>query len=343
MKSLLYIGNKLSKLNNNPSTIETLSRQLQQEGFKVTAVSGYQNKVLRLLHMWVAIVLHSRKTDAVLIDVYSTLNFWYACSCSLLCRVFDIPYIPILHGGNLPARFQNNPKQAMALVNNAYKTVIPSAYLKQHLAAFNLPRVEVIPNTIDLENYSFKQRSNLQPNLLWIRAIDGIYNPEMALQTLALVQKEFPEAKLTMVGPYKSISETAWQQTLKKYKLPVQMTGKVTKEEWIALAASHSVFINTTKIDNMPVSVMEAMALGLPVVSTNVGGIPYLIQHEVSGLLVPSNDAPAMAGAVIRLLHSETVTATLTLKARKAIEKYDWKAVTVQWKTLFEAEEINKL
>nr|WP_291114661.1 glycosyltransferase family 4 protein [Flavobacterium sp. UBA6135] len=288
--------------------------------------------------MWFAIVLHSRKADVVLIDVYSTLNFWYAYSCSLLCRVFDIPYIPILHGGNLPARFQKNPKQAMALVNSAYKTVIPSAYLKQHLTAFNLPRVEVIPNTIDLANYSFKQRSNLQPNLLWVRAIDSIYNPEMALQTLALVREEFPEAKLTMVGPYKSISETAWQQTLKKYKLPVRMTGKVTKEEWIALAASHSVFVNTTTIDNMPVSVIEAMALGLPVVSTDVGGIPYLIQHEVSGLLVPSNDAPAMAQAVIRLLQSEKDTATLTLNARKVIEKYDWRVVSIQWKALFEGE-----
>ncbi|MDP2161309.1 MAG: glycosyltransferase family 1 protein, partial [Flavobacterium sp.] len=251
MASLLYVGNKLSNINNNPSTIETLSRQLQQEGIEVTAVSGYKNKVLRLLHMWIAIVLHSRKANVVLIDVYSTLNFWYAYSCSLWCRVFNVPYIPILHGGNLPARFQKNPKQAMTLVNNAHKTVIPSAYLKQHLASFNLPRVEVIPNTLDLANCSFKQPSNLQPNLLWVRAIDGIYNPEMALQTLALVQKEFPEAKLTMVGPYKSISEMAWQQTLNKYELPVQMTGKVSKEEWIALAASHSVFINTTTIDNM--------------------------------------------------------------------------------------------
>ncbi|GGD15113.1 hypothetical protein GCM10011343_02640 [Flavobacterium orientale] len=288
------------------------------------------------MHMWIAIVLHSRKVDVVLIDVYSTLNFWYAYSCSLLCRVFDIPYIPILHGGNLPARFQNNPKTAMALVNYAYKTVIPSAYLKKHLASFNLPRVEVIPNTIELANYPFKQRSALQPHLLWVRAIDSIYNPEMALQTLALVREEFPEAQLTMVGPYKSISETAWQQTLQKYQLPVRMTGKLTKEEWIGLAASHTVFINTTRIDNMPVSVIEAMALGLPVVSTDVGGIPHLIQHEVSGLLVPTNDAPAMAQAVLRLLRSEGLTEKLTLNARKEVDKYDWRAIAVQWKALLE-------
>jgi L-malate glycosyltransferase len=312
-----------------------LSRQLQQEGFKVTAVSDYQNKVLRLLHMWFAIVSHSRKTDIVLIDVYSTLNFWYAYSCSLLCRVFDIPYIPILHGGNLPARFQNNPKTAMALVNNAYKTVIPSAYLKQYLASFNLPRVEVIPNTIDLANYSFKQRSNLQPNLLWVRAIDGIYNPEMALQTLALVQKEFPEAKLTMVGPYKSISEVAWQQTLEKYKLPVRMTGKLTKEEWIALAASHSVFLNTTTIDNMPVSVMEAMALGLPVVSTNVGGIPFLIEDGKNGFLVPNKNSIEMTYAVIKLLTSTTITTEISINARKKVESMGWDSVRNQWIDLF--------
>lgn len=281
--------------------------------------------------MWVAIVLHSRKTDVVLIDVYSTLNFWYAYSCSLCCRVFDIPYIPILHGGNLPARFQKNPKQAMALVNHAYHTVIPSAYLHYHLQAYDVPRSVVIPNTITLTDYPFLHRKGSTPKLLWVRALDTIYNPEMALQVLALVRNVYPDAELTMVGPYKSISEATWQKTLDRYGLPVTMTGKLTKSEWIDLSQGYSIFINTTTVDNMPVSVIEAMALGLPVVSTNVGGLPFLLENEKTGLLVPSNDAEAMAQAVIRLLNSEVLTELVSQNARQAIEKFDWEVVKGLW------------
>jgi glycosyltransferase involved in cell wall biosynthesis len=282
--------------------------------------------------MWGSILFYARKTDLVLIDTYSTLNFWYAYTCSLWCRLLLLKYIPILHGGNLPVRFQKNPKQTSALVHYAYRTVIPSAYLQEHLKKYDIPRSVVIPNTLELINYTFHQRPMHTPKLLWVRAIDSIYNPELALQTLVELRKTYPTAELTMVGPYKGISEHEWLQTLERYNIPVTMTGLLSKEALIALAKESTVFINTTTIDNMPVSVMEAMALGLPVVSTNVGGIPYLLTHEKSSLLVPSNEPQAMANAIKRLISEPVLSEQIALAARKVVEEMDWEVVKVQWR-----------
>jgi glycosyltransferase involved in cell wall biosynthesis len=334
--SLLYVGNKLSKKGSNPSTIDTLSQQLQREGFQVRTVSGYSNQLLRLVHMWLSIIRYSSTTDVVLIDTYSTLNFWYAYTCSVWCRLFKLPYVPILHGGNLPARFQKNPKQAMALVHHAYRTVIPSTYLQEHLKPYHISRSVVITNTLELVNYPFYLRTMSPIRLLWVRAIDAIYNPEMALQTLVILRKTHPDAQLTMVGPHKGISEYEWQQTLDKYQLAVTMTGSLSKETWIALAKEHTAFINTTTVDNMPVSVMEAMALGLPVVSTNVGGMPNLIEQEVTGLLVPSNDSEAMAQAIESLLLDSNKTHRIITQARERILAFDWSNVRVKWLDLLQ-------
>ena len=331
---LLYLGNQLSKHGYNKTTIETLGVQLEQEGFDVCYASNKKSFLFRLLDMMRAVFLYRKQVTYILIDTYSTKAFWYSLVCSQLARVLNIKYIPILHGGNLPARFQKNPKQTLALVHYAYRTVIPSAYLQEHLKQYDIPRSVVIPNTLELVKYPFHQRPMHTPKLLWVRAIDSIYNPELALQTLVELLKTHPTAELTMVGPYKDISEHEWLQTIKRYKVPVTMTGSLSKEAWIALAKEHTVFINTTTIDNMPVSVMEAMALGLPVVSTNVGGIPYLLENQVDALLVADGNVTQMVQAIEYCVENSIKAQKIALNARKKVEKFDWNLVKEEWKSI---------
>ena len=67
-----------------------------------------------------------------------------------------------------------------------------------------------------------------------------------------------------------------------KYKLnqKIEFVGYLRKIEWLELARDHDIFINTSTIDNMPVSILEMMALGLPIISTNVGGIPFILESR---------------------------------------------------------------
>ena len=328
---LLYLGNQLSKHGFNKTTIETLGLQLEQEGFGVYYASNKKSFPFRMLDMMWSVVLYRKQVSYILIDTYSTKAFWYAFLCSQLARFFNIKYIPILHGGDLPNRLKKNPMLCRVLFSNAYKNVAPSGYLKQAFEKEGFKNVIHIPNTIEIEKYEFKLRTELTPNLLWVRAFASIYNPKMAVKVLQQLQKQYPSATLTMVGPDKDGSLQTTKDFAKSLGITVNFSGQLTKEEWWELASKHDIFINTTHFDNTPVSVMEAMALGLPVISTNVGGIPFLLTNEQNALLVPDNDITAMTNAVLDLLENKPKNNLLITNARTFIEQMDWKLVKQSW------------
>jgi len=334
MKTILYIGNHLSHDGAYPSVAESLAPLLLPE-VELHLVSRQRNRLLRLADMLLSILQFGRQEQPVTIDVYSTLNFWYALLSAALCRMLGLRYFCVLHGGNLPRRLQNNPFLCGVLFGAAEKLIAPSRYLQ---AAFREAGYEavVISNGIPLGNYPFKLREKLRPKLLWVRAFDAIYNPQMAVKVLHQLAGKFPDAALCMVGPDKDGSMEACRKLARELGLEkrVQFTGRLPKEEWIALAADYDIFINTTNFDNTPVSVIEAMALGLPVVSTDVGGLPYLIEHEQDGLLVPVDLDEEMAKAVGKLLQDQQTATSLALRARKKVEGFDFEKVAQAWKRL---------
>lgn len=330
-KKILYLGNKLSGLNRNLTTIEILGQKLQDLSYVVKSYSDQRSKLLRLTSMLSAIIRH-RKYDYVLIDTYSTSAFWFAWASAKLCQVLDITYIMILHGGNLPERLQSHNKYCLNIFVKSNINITPSAYLYEKFRNAGYSNLKIIPNSINIENYTFRQRQDIQPKLLWVRAFTEIYNPLLALKVLKNLIKTYPQAQLGMVGPFKDKSIDKCREYATKHQLSVKFTGRLTKKEWISYSEEFDIFINTTNIDNTPVSVIEAMALGLPVVSTNVGGIPYLIENGKNGLLVPSDDVEKMHNAVCELLNDEQLTKRLSINGRKMAESFDWQIVKEMWK-----------
>lgn len=331
MRRILYIGNKLEKHGATPTGVDTLSKKLEAEGFQVKAVSSYKNKAFRLGHMVLSVLRNIQNKDLVLIDTYSTRNFWYAISCARICSKFSIPYIFILHGGNLQIRFENSSEEIIELFRRAKANVVPSEFLKEKLGKFNFENLWVIPNTLELSFYNFKKRTEISPSILWVRAFAEVYNPEMAIQVIKELLKKHPEAELCMVGPEKDGRRAKLERKVERENLPVKFTGKLDKEKWIEISKSYDIFINTTNVDNTPVSVLEAMALGLPVVSTRVGGIPYLIEDGNEGLLVKENDYIGMANCIENLIDDQELTDKISSNARRKVEKFDWDHVKSHW------------
>ncbi len=327
MKKILYIGNNL--LNENPTTLKVLFALLKENGFSIITYSNKKNKVIRLIHMCWGVLKHS-KCDYLLIDTYSTLNFYYAFVVSQLARLLSLKYIPILHGGNLPDRLINNAILSELIFENSVVNIAPSMFL---LNEFQLKKFKTIniPNPIYLDGYTFKKRNKLESKLLWVRAFDEIYNPEMALRVLVEVLKNHPNASLCMVGPDKNNSLNSIKSLAKTLNIlnNVSFTGQLSKEQWHQLSQDYDIFINTSNIDNTPVSVIEAMALGLPVISTNVGGIPYLIENGVDGVLVDKGDFIGMSSEIIKLIKENNQS--LAEKARKKVECFDSREVIKSW------------
>lgn len=333
--NVLYIGNNLFEKTGYPSTLQTLSELLKNEGFVIRTTSSKLNVVVRMLDMVLNILKYQNTTDVVLIDTYSTLNFYYAFLCSSLLSFFNKPYIPILHGGNLPDRLKNSPNLSKSIFLNAHINVAPSMYLSDIFRNAGYDSI-CIPNTLKIEDYRFKKRSNLSPNLIFVRSFAKIYNPEMAVKVFFELKKEYPEAKLCMVGPDRDGTLDNVKNLVKIMRLEssVEFTGVLTKEVWHKKSEGYDIFINTSNVDNMPVSIIEAMALGIPVVSTNVGGIKYLINDKINGCLVCPNDEAAMLNAIKDLL--ENGPKNMAIKARTDVQEFRWELVKHKWNQILQ-------
>lgn len=323
----------MSQQGKNVTSVEILGTRLRQF-CKVKTASSKQNKLLRILDMVLLVLKNGRSTDYVLIDTYSTINFYYALIISQISRVLKIKYIPILHGGNLEQRLKHNPKMSRMIFGNAYRLVSPSNFLKERFKSYGYENVEYIQNTIEIEDFVFYRRDISVIKLFWLRSFTSIYNPTSAVLVLEELINRGQNAELVMVGPEIDGSMKVAKQLAIDKNLNVKFTGKLSKNEWIKLSENYNVFINTTNFDNMPFSVIEAMALGLPIVSTNVGGLPFLISHNEDGLLVPPNDVNAMVDAIIELKEDISLKDKLVVNARKKIEKFDWDEVRVKWERL---------
>lgn len=334
MKRILYVGNKLSSFGFTPTGIDYIGDLLIKNGFQVRFAGARKNKIMRLLSMIKKIIVYRNDYDVILIDTYSSFAFYYCVIAAWLARVFKKKYIPVLHGGNLSNRLNNSRWLTRQVIEHAYQVVSVSKYLQQIFSA--LRPIQYIPNSIDLTKYPFKQRNVLSPRLLWVRSFHKIYNPELAVRIVAALKTEYPSVMITMVGPDKDGSKDAVEYLANELGVTqnIRITGKLSKEDWITIAADHDIFINTTNFDNMPVSVVEAMALGLPIVSTNVGGVPFLIEHEINGLLVFKDDCDGFCREIKRLLTNEASVKDLIAKAHKFSEQFDSIIIGTRWQSL---------
>jgi len=331
-KNLLYIGNKLSKHGMTVTSIETLGLLLESEGYALCYASSKKNKTLRLFDMLCQTIKHRKKADYVLIDTYSTYNFWYAFFVSQLCRLLHLKYIPKLHGGDLPNRLAKNPYLCEMIFKHSYKNIAPSGYLLDAFRNKDFSDLLYIPNTIELHKYPFKKRDTIKaPKMLWVRSFTPIYNPEMALRVFSALKKDFPDAELCMVGPDKDGTLPKIKEMATRLGLDVKFTGKLSKPEWIALSSQYDIFINTSHFDNTPISVIEAIALGMPVVTTNVGGISYLLEDKKTALLVADDDSDGMVNAIKEILENQPLKQQIVTNAYEVVQDFDWEKVKSKW------------
>jgi glycosyltransferase involved in cell wall biosynthesis len=332
-RKIIYVDNFLTAHGHTPTTGEVLTRLMEKEGYRVIRAGTKKSKPARLTEMLAAIV--KNKHAVVLIATYSTSAFYFAWAASQLCRMMGIKYIPCLHGGNLPDRIKKHPRLSAQVFAHSYTNVVVSGYLQASIEKKGW-RSLLIPNSIQLNAYPFLQRSSVRPRLLWVRSFHKIYNPGLAITLVAELSKIYPDASLTMVGPDKDGSLNECKRIADDLGVGslINFTGRLQVAEWVKLSATHDIFVNTTNFDNLPVSVIEAMALGMPVISTDAGGIKYLITNNVNGYLVPRKSVSDFAERVEYLVNNPNTVASISDQARKGACQYSQEIVMQQWNAL---------
>jgi len=330
------IGNYLTSPRHNRNVWQALAERLPSMGWEVRVTSSKESQILRLLDMLTTIIVKRNQYDMAQIDVFSGKAFIYAECCARLLKALKKPIVLTLHGGGLPSFAGQHPERVTKLLSLAFEVVTPSPFLQKTLSKYH-NQIKVIPNGIDISTIVYKARKFFSPELIWIRAFHQTYNPELAVEVLSRLSTDYTNARLTMVGPDKGDgSLQAVNSIAKNLGVDDKLTilPAVPYEEVPSLLDQADIFINTTNYDTAPRSLLEAMANGVCVVSTNVGGIPWMITNFQDGLLVPPEDELAMVNAIKSILEDPEFAMRISQNARKTAESHDWSNVIPEWDTL---------
>jgi glycosyltransferase involved in cell wall biosynthesis len=231
-------------------------------------------------------------------------------------------------------------RSARAILPKADRLVVPSAYLVHVFREFGIG-AHAIPNIVDMGQFSFRLRRPLRPHLICTRGFHPYYAVDVLVRAFAEVQRQFPQACLDLVG--KGPTEGEIRALVQELNLSgVHFTGVASREEIGGVYDRADIFINASCLDNMPVSILEAFACGTPVVSTAAESIPYIVEHEHTGLLSPVGDSEALAANVIRLLRDPDLSEHLALQAYDESQSYHWPAVREQWLAAYRSLKMEK-
>jgi L-malate glycosyltransferase len=246
----------------------------------------------------------------------------------LAARALGRPVILNYHSGQAPDHLRRSAvaRCALARVN---RNIVPSGFLVDVFREFGL-RASSIPNIVDLDRFRFEDRVSLRPRLLSTRNFDALYNVACTVRAFRLVQDRWPDASLTIVGG--GPQESTLHRLVTQLKLKhVVFVGRVPPGDIARYYAANDIYIQSPNIDNMPVSVIEAYASGLPVVSTSAGGVPAILTHGEHGLLASLDDHETLAAHVLRLLDDSAYAQRLARAGYARCQEWVWPSVRDQW------------
>lgn len=237
------------------------------------------------------------------------------------------------HSGEARSHLQRF-RSAKFVLERADEIVVPSGYLVDVFRDFGLS-ASVIPNFIDLSQFTYRERNPLRPHLVCTRGFSAYYSVDLVVKAFAEVQKVYPKAKLDLIGS--GPLENDVRRLVVDLELEnVNFTGVASHDAIGRYYNQADIFINASWLDNMPVSVIEAFGSGTAVVTTTPEAMPYLVEHEHTGLLSAVGDEKALASNVIRLLREPALATSLMKNAHEESLKYSWGAVREQWVKIYQ-------
>jgi glycosyltransferase involved in cell wall biosynthesis len=232
------------------------------------------------------------------------------------------------HSGEARDHLQGS-RIARYILRRVDKIVTPSAYLVDVFREFGL-KAEPIPNVVDFSQFHYRERKPLRPRLVCTRGFHPYYCVDVVVKAFAAVRTEIPEATLDLVGGGPLEAEIRGLVSALNLQ-GVNFCGVASRGAIGKYYDGADVFINASRLDNMPVSVLEAYASGIPVITTSPEGMNYLVKDEETGLLSPVGDATALAANIIRVLRDQQLAAQLISGGLQKMEQFRWDVVQQQW------------
>jgi glycosyltransferase involved in cell wall biosynthesis len=295
----------------------------------------YVRTVVNELMYLPMLVRELRRADVVHIFSASYASFLLApLPAVAAARAFNKPVVLNYHSGEAPDHLSRS-RVARAALSRVDRNVVPSAFLRDVFERFGLD-ADVVPNSVDATEFRYRERDPLRPKLLSTRNFGYPYNVAATLRAFAEVQRSVPEASLTLVGS--GPDEPALRTLASELRVDnMTFAGRVSPQDIAGYYAAHDIYIQSPDIDNMPLSILEAFASGLPVVSTGVGGVPAMLTHGKHGLLAAAGDHRELAAHVLWLLGAPDQARAMARAAFETCNRSQWNNVRDQWLRIYKS------
>jgi phenylacetate-CoA ligase len=276
----------------------------------------------------------TRDADLIHVHLASSWGFYLPMlTIALVKRSRHLPVVASYHGGMAEQFVVAQRRRVQALLKSVDVFLTSARAIAKVFDALGLHPI-LMPNVVDLEQ--FRPRSGgprdladqPAPLLLWIKRFDDVSNPALMVRAYAQVRQQIPGARLLMIGDGHRLAEI--QTLAAKLDAPVQFAGRVSFEDLQAAYAAADLFVSSSAIDNQPNTLLEASALGVPIVATAVGGVPEMVHDGVDALLAPPDDPTALAQALLRVLHEPGLAERLSQAAIANAQRFTWPAVRPQ-------------
>ena len=286
--------------------------------------------IVNTLVLWARAAFRLWRYDVI--HAYSASYYSYLLCVApiiLIGKLYRKKVLLNYHSGEAEDHLANWRVSAVPVMRLSDKIVVPSGYLVDVFARFGL-QAEAIHNVVELDVFRYRERRPIRPVFLTSRVHEPLYNVPCALRAFALIQNRYPDASLTVAGDGRmrpQLEALARELGL----MNTRFIGRVTSADMPDVYDASDVYITATDIDNMPGSIIECLSCGLPVVTTDAGGIPYMVTHDETALIVPRGDHQALAAQAMRLLEDDGLAVRLARNGREACARFAWPAVRGAW------------
>ncbi len=250
----------------------------------------------------------------------------FAAPAIWMASIRGAPVVVNYRGGEAESFFERQFAAVRPTLARAAVVVVPSGFLREVFAKRGVETVEV-PNIVDLAAFRPADSPPAEPHILVTRNLEPVYDIATAIRAFAMVLERLPRARMTIAGSGPQRAELERLAAELGVSERVRFTGRLDNSELPALYRTASVALNPSLADNMPISLLEAMASGVPIVSTNVGGIPHLVEDGKTAVLVVPRTPHLMAQAILRLVEEPALAGRLSRAGVAASRRYGWSHV----------------
>ena len=335
MRNVLFVCNYRAGVGGISGQVEILQRKLREEGFKAD-IFNTKASVWKRLTMLPKLRRKAREYDVIHVHCCSQWGFLPAVMGVHVGKKLGKRVVLTYHGGGGDQFFNRHPRLVRHYLTRTDANIVLSGFLAGAFQSHQLPYT-VIPNIIEFDNDHFRQRDVICPNFICTRAHEPLYNIPCILRAFQRVQQMRPEATLTLVGDG-SQHQRLMQQAESMGLQHVRFTGRVDNKEIYNYLDQADIILSAPTADNMPVSLLEAMNAGLLVISSRVGGVPYIIDENETGLLFNSDNDEELAKQMLWAVSKENCNKVkeILIKANHKVCDYRWENVKVKILMVYE-------